>query len=100
MNEDVPHTTPEPGEHYQRIPEEPAHQVVHLDWQHPQHKAWAAIRQRKGHELPFYIRTSRDWIGWVPWPGAKPAFRGELAWEMDLFVPDRAEPDLKGKRPK
>ena len=61
-----PTLTPEPGETYQRPPDEPLYQVIDIAWQHPQHKAWAAEREARGLEAPFYVRTPHGTTAWVP----------------------------------
>lgn len=89
---DVPTTTPEAGETYQRIPEEPSFDVIHLDFQHPQHRVWAGLREARGLQPPFYVRSKRGEIFWVPWPGAKPVSQQEAAWEMDLLAKPSPKP--------
>lgn len=89
-----PASTPEPGETYQRAPSEPVFRVADVGWQHPQHKLWAAQREARGLEPPFYVTTPSGELAWVPWPGSKVVSQEDIAWEMDMFRPN-VDSDLK-----
>ena len=96
-NPEPPASTPEPGEVYQRAPDETAYPVVDVAWQHPKHKLWAAERVARGLEAPFYVAMPSGTIAWVPWPGSKVVPPEDIAWELDLFRPTVFGDQKKGK---
>lgn len=91
--DEPPDYTPEPGETYQPHRGAPGYKVLDISWQHPNHKIWAQMREDRLLQPPFYVRTPRGAVAWVPWPGAQPITEHEAAWPMDLLQP--ADPRFK-----